>query len=63
MYDKVSGQLFGNGGSGSFALGNDVPGSSSTHIMEESIVRCDINTLYAHWEYVDITEDRTEYVV
>lgn len=26
MYDKVSGQLFGNAGSGSFTYGNDVTG-------------------------------------
>jgi hypothetical protein len=31
MYDRVSGQLFGNAGSGSFTVGNDVVGVIEPH--------------------------------
>ena len=66
MYDKVSGQLLENQGSGNFTLGDDLPDSSENagiQITEESLVELYYTTLYARWQFVDIGEDRTEYVV
>lgn len=57
LFDKVSGQLFGNQGTGSFLYGGDIP---FTNLSRSDPIRYGLSNVYAVWQLpVTVTFDAT----
>lgn len=62
LYDKVSGQLFGNDGNGTFTLGPDVGGGGGSVEPEPEPQQSVLPSGYTQLQYIKSTSDGAQYI-